>query len=81
MAVQTIERETLRDILREILYEDRNLLKRLVKEVIDEQKAAVIQESVASESFDSQKNDEIRVLKNIDAIMLKHDNLLKRLAQ
>jgi SPX domain protein involved in polyphosphate accumulation len=81
MTTQTIERETLRDILREILYEDRNLLKRLVKEIIDEQKAPVVQESVVLESFDVPQSDEIRVLKNIDAIMLKHDNLLKRLAQ
>jgi hypothetical protein len=81
MTTQTIERETLRDILREILYEDRNLLKRLVKEIIDEQKAPVVQESVVLESFDVPQSDEICVLKNIDAIMLKHDNLLKRLAQ
>ena len=81
MAVQTIERETIRDILREILNEDRGLLKRIIKEIIDEQKQPVAQENTILESLSVQENDEVRVLKNIENIMLKHDNLLKRLAQ
>ncbi len=79
--MQTFEIDKLEEILRKILREDLGLLKRLVKEVIDEQKVPVVQENVALESSDISNEDDTRVLNNIDAIMSKHDNLLKRLAQ
>ena len=80
MAVQTIEKAALDAYFDQMLVEKRAYFKELIKEVIDE-KAPVTQQNVVSESFDAQKHEEDRVLKNINAIMLKHDNLLKRLAQ
>ena len=80
MTVQTIEKAAFEAYFDQMLVEKRAYFKELIKEFIAE-KAPVAQQSVALESFDTQENDEIRVLKNIDAIMSKHDNLLKRLAQ
>ena len=80
MATQTIEKATFEAYFDQMLVEKRAYFKELIKEVIDE-KTPVQQQNVVLESSDVKKDDEIRVLKNIEAIMSKHDNLLKRLAQ
>ena len=80
MAAQTIEKATFEAYFDQMLVEKRAYFKELIKEVIDE-KTPVQQQQVVLESLDVKKDDETRVLKNIEAIMSKHDNLLKRLAQ
>jgi hypothetical protein len=80
MAVQTIEKAVFDAYFDQMLVEKRAYFKELIKEVIDE-KTSISHQNGVSQSFDVEENDEIRVLKNIESIMSKHDNLLKRLAQ
>jgi hypothetical protein len=81
MATQTIDKALFEAYFDQLLVEKRSYFKELLTEIIDERKTNVNDKNIFLDSLDIRESEEERVLKNIENIMSKHDNLLKRLAQ